>query len=116
MKKCNSVSCTVCPYVKEGKSLSISGICWSPNRTFYCTTYSIIYAIMSKRENCKHVYIGETKRPLKFCLADHHGNVVNKDFTTSTGHHFNLPSRSLSDLSISVLIIYNIYINIYINN
>ena len=47
-------------------------------------------------------YIGETKRILKFCLADHRG-YVNSGDDTATGEHFNLPGHSLSDLSITIL-------------
>ena len=47
-------------------------------------------------------YIGETKRILKFRLADHRG-YVNSGDDTATGEHFNLPGHSLSDLSITIL-------------
>ena len=103
MKKCNRANCTACPYAREGKSLLINGSTWSLNRKFDCNTYNIVYAIFCKKENCKQVYIGETKRLLKSRLADHCGYIVNKDTTQSTGHHFNLPGHSLSDLSISVI-------------
>ena len=103
MKKCNSADCTACPYAKEGKSLSINGSFWYLNRNFDCNTYNCVYAIVCKKENCKQVYIGETKRLLKYRLADHRGYIVNKDTTKSTGHHFNLPGHSLSDLSISIV-------------
>ena len=48
-------------------------------------------------------YIGETKRILKFRLADHRGYINNHDYTKATGEHFNSPGYSLSDLSITVL-------------
>jgi hypothetical protein len=47
-------------------------------------------------------YIGETKRILKFRLADHRG-YVNSGDDTATGEHFNLPGHSLFDLSITIL-------------
>lgn len=103
MKKYNSTNCTACPYARERKSLSINGSTWSLNRKFDCNTYNIVYAILCKKEKCKQVYIGETKRLLKVRLADHRGYIVNKDTSQSTGHHFNLPGHSLSDLSISVI-------------
>ena len=40
---------------------------------------------------------------VKSCLADHCGNVVNKDTTTANRQHFNLPGHSLSDLIITVI-------------
>ena len=48
-------------------------------------------------------YVGETKRIIKFRLADHRGYVNTQDLTKATGHHFNSPGHSLSDLSITVL-------------
>ena len=48
-------------------------------------------------------YIGETKRMLKFRLADHRGYINNPDETQATGKHFNSPGHSLADLSITVL-------------
>ena len=48
-------------------------------------------------------YIGETKRILKFCLADHRGYINSQDESKATGEHFNSPGHSLSDLSIIVL-------------
>ena len=48
-------------------------------------------------------YIGETKRMLKFRLADHRGYINNQDETQATGKHFNSPGHSLADLSITVL-------------
>ena len=58
---------------------------------------------MCKKEHCKEVYIGETKRMLKYCLADHRGYVTNHVTSTATGTHFNQPGHSLSDLTITVL-------------
>ena len=62
-----------------------------------------MYAIICKKESCGNVYIGETKRLLKFRLADHRGYVVNQDTTYATGLHFNLPGHTLADLSITVV-------------
>ena len=66
-----------------------------------CNSYNVVYAILCKKDNCKQIYLGETKRMLKFCLADHRGYVVNQDTTTATGLHFNLPGHSLADLSVT---------------
>ena len=49
-------------------------------------------------------YIGETKRILKFRLADHRGYINNQDESKATGEHFNSPGHSLSDLSIIALV------------
>ena len=56
--------------------------------------------IECRKDNCSMRYIGETKRIVKFCLADHRGYVNNGD-DTATGEHFNL--HTLSDLSITIL-------------
>ena len=66
--------------------------------------YNLVYGIFfAKKENCKNVYIGETKRMLKQCLADHCGYVTNNVTSTPTGEHFNLPGHSLADLYITVI-------------
>jgi hypothetical protein len=102
MKKCEA-QCTACPYIREGKSITINNTNWKIKRKLDCNSYNVVYAICCKKENCKEVYIGETKRMLKFRLADHRGYVVNKVTTQATGEHFNLPGHSLSDLTVTVL-------------
>ena len=72
-------------------------------KKFHCNTYNIVYEIICKKETCKQVYIGVTKRLLKCQLADHRGYIVKKDTNQSTGHHLILAGHSHSDLSISVL-------------
>ena len=52
---------------------------------------------------CQQVYIGETKRLLKFWLAEHRGYVVNGDTTKATGHHFSLLGHSLADLQVTAI-------------
>ena len=42
-------------------------------------------------------YVGETKRMLKFRLADHRGYINNQDETQSNGKHFNSPDLSITD-------------------
>lgn len=63
----------------------------------------MVYAIICEKDKCKKVYIGETKRMLKFRLADHRGYVTNKVTHKATGAHFNLPGHSLADLKITVI-------------
>ena len=65
-------------------------------------SYNIVYAIVCKKDNCKQVYLGETKQMLKFRLANHCGYVANKD-TNATGQHFNSPGHKLADWSITVI-------------
>ena len=102
MKKCGK-NCTACPYIREVKSLRMNGKDWKINQNLNCNTYNCVYMIECKKDNCKLKYVGETKRILKFRLADHRGYINNQDYTTATGEHFNSPGHSLSDLSITIL-------------
>ena len=102
MKKCGN-QCTACAYIKEGNSFKINGSMWKINKAFNCKSYNMIYAIFCKKEKCKQVYIGETKRMLLSRVADHRGYVTNKVTDKSTGQHFNSPGHSLSDMEVTVI-------------
>ena len=101
MKKCGK--CTLCPYIKEGRKLKINGAEWNINKQLNCNSYNVIYAIFCLKEKCKQVYIGETKRMLRFRLADHRGYITNGDLTQATGAHFNMPGHSLADFSATII-------------
>ena len=103
MTKCNTPNCTACAYILETKEVKINGVSWKINKKLNCNNYNIVYGIICKKDKCKEVYIGETKRRLKFRLSDHRGYVVNKLTNTATGHHFNLPGHSLADLSVTII-------------
>ena len=49
------------------------------------------------------MYVGETKKLLKFRLSDHRGYVANRDTTKATGQHVTLPGHSIDDLRITVI-------------
>ena len=100
MRKCGK-NCTACPYIREVKSLNINNTEWKINQSLDCNISNCVYLIQCKKCNMK--YVGETKRILKFRLADHRGYVNNLDETQATGKHFNSPGHSLSDLSIVIL-------------
>lgn len=102
MTKCGK-NCTACPYVREGKALQINDVTWKINKKVDCNAYNLVYAVFCNKDNCQKVYIGETKRMLKFRLADHRGYVVNKDTSKATGAHFNSPGHSLADLTVTVI-------------
>jgi hypothetical protein len=102
MKKCNQLDCTACPFIREGKNITINGAQWKINKKVDCNTYNIVYAIICKKDTCKQVYLGETKRLLKFCLAEHRRDVGNNN-PTATGQHFNSPGHSIADLCITVI-------------
>ena len=76
-------------------------------------SYNIVYAKLCKKENCRSVYSGETKRLLKFCIADHCGYVINKETTQATGSHLNLPGHTLADLQVSCIEIVTKNITLY---
>ena len=103
MHKCNRQDCTAFAYILEAKGVKINGMPWKINKILNCNNYNLVYGIICKKDKCKEVYIGETKRQLKFRLSDHRGYIVNKNTNTATGHHFNLPGHSLADLSVIII-------------
>ena len=54
------------------------------------------------KKNCRQRYIGETKRPMKYRLADHRGYIVNKHVDKATGAHFTLAGQTLADLRYTI--------------
>ena len=102
MRKCGA-NCTACPYIKEVKSLKMKDIEWKINQSLDCTISNCIYMIQCTKHNCNMRYIGETKRIMKFRLAEHRGYVTNQVLSTPTGEHFNLPGHSLSDMKMVIL-------------
>ena len=48
-------------------------------------------------------YIGETKRHLRYRLAEHRGYIQNKQTEKATGAHFTLPGHSVANLRITVI-------------
>ena len=101
MKKCGK-NCSACPYIREVKSLKMNNMEWKINQSLNCETSNCIYMIECKKDKCRLKYIGETKRIMKFRLAEHRGYIGNND-DTATGEHFNSPGHSISDLSITIL-------------
>ena len=71
-------------------------------RPINCNSFNIVYAIVCKKDRCRAVYIGETKRILRFRL-DKHCGYVNNDIDTATRSHFTGPGHSLLDISVTVL-------------
>ena len=102
MRKCGN-NCPSCPYIKEGRKICINGTQWTINKSLNCNSYNVVYSIFCKKENCGKVYIGETKRMLKYRLADHRGYITNQVTTQATGAHFNLPGHSLADLEVTII-------------
>ena len=48
-------------------------------------------------------YIGETHREPRERISEHRGYIHNKVTNQATGHHFNLPGHSLSDMKVMVI-------------
>ena len=73
MAKCNQINCTACTYIREGKNITINGAQWNIQNKVICLSTNIVCDIDCKKDKCRMVYLGETKRQLKFCLSQHRG-------------------------------------------
>ena len=103
MRKCGK-QCTACPFVIEGKDIKIKDTKWEIRQDVDCNTYNVVYMIKCTKEGCKeNIYIGETKRIMKFRIDEHKGYIVNKRIEQATGAHFNLPGHSINNLSVTIL-------------
>ena len=103
MVKCVK-SCTACPFINVRKEVKIDNVSkWKINKKFSCENYNIIYLIECNIDTCRERYVGQSKRPLKFCLGQHRDYVTNKVLNQPTGAHFNLPGHSLANLNITIL-------------
>ena len=63
----------------------------------------MIYLIQCDKQNCNTKYIGETKRNIRYRLAEHRGYVINNQTDKTTGAHFNLPGHSVANLKMTVI-------------
>ena len=62
-----------------------------------------MYMIQCKKYRCEERYIEQTKRRVKFRIADQRGYITNQVINRATGSHFNLPEQSLADLKFMIL-------------
>ena len=92
IQKCGG-NCPACPFITEGKNIDINGTQWIIERSLNCYSYNVVYAIFCKKNRCQQVYRGETKRILKYRLADHHGYVTNNVTTQATRAYFTQPGH-----------------------
>ena len=104
--KCRK-QCTASPFIKEGAEIKNNSSTWKINKKLNCDSFNIVYIIECQKEKCirnnNYRYIGESKRPLKHKLADHHGYTLNEKGNQATGHHFTLSGHNLSHLKIIIL-------------
>ena len=70
---------------RQQKNQDIYGKYWKINQKVNCNSYNVVYEVICKKDNCREVYIGETKRYIKSRLDDHHGYTVNQKLDQSTG-------------------------------
>ena len=65
--------------------------------------------IICTKESCQQKnrfqqkYIGETERKLRDKICEHIGYINTKKTEKATGHHFNMPGHTLSDMKVKVL-------------
>ena len=95
--------CPACPFIREKKYQNQQKKQWKLNSYLDWNTYNVVYAIKCKKDNCNRSYIGETKRMLKFRLADQYGYVRIQRLDTPTGAHFNSPGHTLCEMSCTEL-------------
>ena len=102
MKKC-PYNCLTCPYVKESKTIKSTAskfqhdIEWAVN----CQTSNIVYCVSC--DKCGEQYVGQTEKTLSLRFGQHRGYVRNRKLDKATGHHFNLPGHSHSDMKVQVV-------------
>ena len=101
MRKCNK-PCSICPYIKEGKVIKGDDFLWNIRKGVNCNSSNVVYMIECNKEKCKLRYIGECEKLRKRTL-DHLGYIRNKHISKATGHHFNLPGHSSSNLTVKVI-------------
>ena len=82
MRKCNKTDWTACPYIKEGKTITINDRKWIIKKQVNCQNYNIIYAIVCKkrklqtilyRRNQKNIEISSS-RPQRICFEQQQSN------------------------------------------
>ena len=100
MKKCSKF-CSMCPFVKEAKEISNANFTWQIRQKYNCESENVVYFIECRKDNCKEIYIGETKRKIRLRHSKHRNYISNNEQATCI--HFNLPGHSASDMQILIL-------------
>ena len=99
MKKCNQVRCEACPYIKEGKVVksTYNQTQVKINSALSCNSTNVVYGLFCNKQNCKKLYIGQTKRPIRERLSEYKTSVRTKNKNV-IGTHFNGPGHSLDNM------------------
>ena len=102
MKKCN-YNCLTCPYVQQSKfvAANTSKFKHDIQGSVDCQTQNVVYCLSC--DKCPEQYVGETEKSLSQRFSQHRGYVNTKKTDQATGHHFNQPGHSLSDMRITVI-------------
>ena len=102
-KKCNTPSCLTCPYSITGKVVKASATSFKleVNAPVNCDTKNLIYLISC--QHCREQYVGESHRTANARFGNHRGYVNRKELNKATGHHFNLPGHSISDMRVQII-------------
>ena len=102
-KKCIRPSCITCPYSITGNIIKATATDFKTevNAPVNCYTKNIIYLISC--QHCREQYVGETKRTANDRFGNHRGYVNNNKDDKATGHHFNLPGHSISDMKFQII-------------
>ena len=104
-KKCGKGSTTCCPFMSPPTNqvtAQITGYTHQIKDPVNCETANCIYYWKCTKNNCKDYpkceYIGLTKRPFKTRFGEHKQYVRSTILDQPSGHHFNQPGHSVSDL------------------
>ena len=102
-KKCIRPSCLTCPYSITGKIIKATATDFKTevNAPVNCYSKNVIYLITCK--HCNEQYVGETFRTANDRFLNHRGYVNNNKDKKATGHHFNLPGHSISDMKFQII-------------
>ena len=97
--RCGTNRCVVCKdHMKEGDTFvshsNNTSHCIRGNIS--CSTSNDIYVISCR--GCGIQYVGETRASLKRRFYGHRSTVNTKKLDTHVGHHFNLPTHSITDM------------------
>ena len=64
----------------------------------------IVFLIQCDKENCKlKKYVWESEKTTKERISEYRGSIFRKETRHATGHHFNQPGHSLTNIKLTVI-------------